>query len=93
MLGVHKSFRRYVAKLLAVTSLSLFSTVSYSAQVDVLVLYNTDTSNYYNGSPNTAIRNMVDQANTYYENSRVDIQLRLVGTDLIDLGDNASVLY
>ena len=53
--------------------------IAQAAVVDVLVLYDTYSKNYFNGDPQTAMVNWVNQINGYYRTSQVDIQLRLVG--------------
>lgn len=58
---------------------SLSIGIAKAATVDVLVLYDTHTKNYFNGDPNTAMINWVNQINAIYSTSQVDIQLRLVG--------------
>lgn len=55
-----------------------------AVQVDVLIVYDTATNNYFNGSPNTMLYNMVEQANSYYDASNVDVQLNVVGTQLFN---------
>lgn len=64
------------------------SVPSYADEVDVLIIYDNEMNDHYNGSPNTAILNMVTTANTYYRNSEVDIQLNLVGSQLIEIDDD-----
>lgn len=49
-------------------------------EVDLLMLYDDYSYQHFDGQPETAMRNWVDQINAAYENSNVDIQLRLVGT-------------
>ena len=85
-------FRRFFASLVGFACLLLAYMPTHAAQVDVLIVYDSETNSYYNGSPNTAIRGMVDQANSYLSNSRVDIQLNIVGTQQIGLPDNLSTL-
>ena len=58
---------------------SLSVGIANAATVDVLVLYDTYTKNYFNGDPNTAMINWISQLNAAYRASQVDIQLRLVG--------------
>lgn len=94
--------RRFIRCFLSIftsTAMLIYGVSSHAIQVDVLVVYDDDTHSYYTGSPNTAIRNMVSQTNTYFSRSRVDIQLNLVGTKLIninktlaDLRTNAEVI-
>lgn len=55
------------------------STVANAATVDLLVLYDTYSKNYFGGDPQTAMINWVNQMNAAYRDSQVDIQLRLVG--------------
>lgn len=64
---------------------SVFSASIQAAEVDVAIIYDDATKEYYNGSPSTAIIAMVDQANTYLANSQVDIQLKIVATENMNL--------
>jgi hypothetical protein len=50
-----------------------------AATVDLLVLYDTYSRNYFGGDPQTAMQSWVNQMNAAYRDSQVDIQLRLVG--------------
>ena len=71
-----KSFQRWAGGL----ALAVAPLAASAEQVDLLVVYDSYTKNYFNGQPDTVIRNWVEQANTMYKNSQVDVQLRLVGT-------------
>jgi hypothetical protein len=52
---------------------------SFAATVDLLVLYDTHSANYFNQQVETAMQNWVAQTNNVYKDSNIDIQLRLVG--------------
>lgn len=52
---------------------------SFAANVDLLVLYDTHSANYFNQQVETAMQNWVAQTNNIYKDSNIDIQLRLVG--------------
>jgi hypothetical protein len=52
---------------------------AFAANVDLLVLYDTHSANYFNQQVETAMQNWVAQANNIYRDSNIDIQLRLVG--------------
>ncbi|WP_250464842.1 carbohydrate-binding protein [Microbulbifer litoralis] len=57
-------------------------TIAASAQaatVDLLVLYDQYTADYFSGDPQTAVTNWVNQMNAAYADSQIDVQLRLVG--------------
>lgn len=60
------------------TSCALASTAQ-AATVDLLVLYDNFTKNYFGGDPQTAMNNWVNQINAAYADSQIDVQLRLVG--------------
>lgn len=60
------------------TSFTLASTTQ-AATVDLLVLYDNFTKNYFGGDPQTAMNNWVNQINAAYADSQIDVQLRLVG--------------
>ncbi len=70
---------------LAVTLITCLFLVAKTTQnasaetLDFLVLYDTATEKYFNGQQNTTIRNWVDNVNIFYKNSKVDVQLRLIG--------------
>ncbi|ABC31143.1 protein containing QXW lectin repeats [Hahella chejuensis KCTC 2396] len=66
-------------KILAAGVLATAASTSHAATVDLMVVYDSYTSNYFKGDVNTAIRNWVSQVNTMFVNSQVDVQLRLVG--------------
>ncbi|WKB50585.1 RICIN domain-containing protein [Eleftheria terrae] len=76
----------------AALALAAGSCGAQAVTVDLLLLYDSYSQNYFNGQPQTALRSWVDQVNTMYVNSGIDIQLRLVGTQLnnvaaSDMGD------
>lgn len=50
-----------------------------AASVDLLVLYDSHSANYFNQQVETAMQNWVAQINNVYKDSNVDLQLRLVG--------------
>jgi hypothetical protein len=54
-------------------------TFAQAATVDLLVLYDDYSSNYFSGDPQTAMNNWVSQMNAAYRDSQIDVQLRLVG--------------
>lgn len=56
-----------------------FAGAVQAATVDLLVLYDNYSSNYFGGDPQTAMINWVNQMNTAYADSQIDVQLRLVG--------------
>lgn len=55
------------------------SSLATAATVDLLVLYDNYSSNYFGGNPQTAMNSWVNQMNSAYQNSQIDVQLRLVG--------------
>lgn len=69
-------------KCLAVSAVAMglgFVGSAQAATIDLLVLYDDYSSNYFGGDPQTAMNNWVNQMNAAYRDSQVDIQLRLVG--------------
>lgn len=58
---------------------NFLSGLAHAATLDLLVVYDSYTSNYYSGDVKTAMSGWVDQINAAYRDSQVDIQLRLVG--------------
>lgn len=71
----------YKAFLASVGFAVLCSTPAAAVTVDLLILYDTYSSNYFNGQPATAMKSWVDQINVINQNSGVDIQWRLVGVE------------
>lgn len=59
--------------------LFIFSTAARAATVDLLVLYDQHSKNYFNNNVATAMQSWATQINNAYSASRVDIQLRIVG--------------
>jgi len=86
------STRRFLAAAALGLASALASHASLAVQIDVLVVYDDGVDDHYDGSPLTAIRNMVTTSNTYYRNSDVDIQLNLVGAENINLDSSLSGL-
>jgi hypothetical protein len=69
-------------KHLLLTGTVLFSVISayvHATSVDLLVLYDTHSKDYFKGEIETAMKGWVTQMNDAYAASQVDIQLRLVG--------------
>lgn len=60
-----------------------------AATVDLLVLYDGYTQNHFNGQASAAMQGWVNQANGLYQNSGVDIQLRLVAALQFDAPGNS----
>jgi peptidyl-Asp metalloendopeptidase len=60
------------------TSCALASTAQ-AATVDLLILYDNFTKNYFGGDPQTAMNSWVNQMNAAYADSQIDVRLRLVG--------------
>ncbi|MCW8126450.1 carbohydrate-binding protein [Microbulbifer halophilus] len=56
-----------------------FTATAQAATVDLLVLYDQYSSDYFSGDPQTAMANWVNQMNAAYSDSQIDLQLRLVG--------------
>src|SRR6188508_3437610 len=73
-------FKKSARKLLLVGLTSCaFTSVAQAATVDLLVLYDNYTKNYFGGDPQTAMNSWVNQMNAAYADSQIDVQLRLVG--------------
>lgn len=72
--------QNFFKKLMMLVGLPLAG-MNYSSAVtvDLLVLYDTHSANYFNQQVGTAMQNWVSQINNMYKDSNVDIQLRLVG--------------
>lgn len=66
------------AQATALAALGMVSS-AMAAPVDLLVVYDDHSNQYFNGQVETAMRNWVAQVNGIYQNSQVDLQLRLVG--------------
>ena len=72
---------RYKLWLAALALATTFAVPASAVQVDLLVFYDDYSSNYFNGQPGTAMQSWVSQMNTFNQNSQVDVQWRLVGTE------------
>jgi peptidyl-Asp metalloendopeptidase len=75
--SVKKSIKHLL--LLGLALVSATGTYARAASVDLLVLYDTHSKNYFSGEVETAMKGWVTQMNDAYAASQVDIQLRLVG--------------
>ncbi|WP_218224434.1 RICIN domain-containing protein [Pseudomonas sp. PIC25] len=72
--------RSFVCQAGMTTALALLPlAMAQAAQVDLLVTYDDYSNTYFNGDVQAAMQNWVEQINTIYANSQVDVQLRLVG--------------
>ncbi len=69
--------------LLILVSLTLvgISSVALAAQIDVLVLYDDYSAQRMRSEPMVFVKSWVDQINTMYKNSDVDLQMRVVGVE------------
>lgn len=72
--------------LMGVTTCALAASSVQAATVDLLVLYDAYSRNYFGGDPQTAMNNWVNQMNSAYAASQVDVQLRLVGVRELNPG-------
>lgn len=68
-----------LCQTLALTALAVPVT-SHAVTVDLMVVYDTYSKQVFNNQPATAIRSWIDQINAAMQNSKVDVQVRLVGT-------------
>ncbi|MBB5211290.1 carbohydrate-binding protein [Microbulbifer hydrolyticus] len=68
-----------IARYLSAACLATAAGSTQAATVDLLVLYDQYSSNYFSGDPQTAMANWVNQMNAAYADSQIDLQLRLVG--------------
>lgn len=65
--------------LFAGISTCVLASSAQAATVDLLVLYDNFSKNYFGGDPQTAMNSWVNQMNAAYADSQIDVQLRLVG--------------
>src|SRR5688572_16279269 len=72
--------------LLGATTCALAAGSIQAATVDLLVLYDAYSRNYFGGDPQTAMNNWVNQMNSAYAASQIDVQLRLVGVRELNPG-------
>jgi len=89
-MSIVKPFSKLIMSSAFVFAVPFISVTAHAVEVDVAVVYDDDTKDYYEGSTSTAIIAMVDQANTYLANSNVDIQLNLVATQNINVDGDLS---
>ncbi len=66
-----------VAVLATCASISNFAQAQTT--LDLLILYDNYTANYFGGNPQGAMQNWVNTINAAYSASQVDVRLRLVG--------------
>ncbi|HTF97112.1 MAG TPA: cellulose binding domain-containing protein [Cellvibrio sp.] len=72
--------RKSLTQIIAVGALPLMLGLkAQAATVDLLVLYDSHSANYFNQQVEAAMQNWVAQINNAYRDSNVDIQLRLAG--------------
>ena len=71
---------RLLAKI-ALSSMLALSLYSQAEEVDLLILYDGFTNERLNGDPLPTLQSWVNNANIAYEESNIDIQLRLVGLE------------
>lgn len=74
-----KIIKKTLAQTTTLAALTLGSSVATAATVDLLVVYDDYSNQYFSGQVETAMRNWIAQVNGIYQNSQVDLQLRLVG--------------
>lgn len=75
----------------AVTLLALpFSSSTFAANtvIDLLVVYTQGTVNLYGSDPTTRFNQLVQVTNQIYKDSNVDLEVRLVGSKLVDYTDS-----
>ncbi len=69
------------ARLLAAAMACAAAAPAGAVTLDLLILYDSYTASYFKGDAPTALKSWVDQMNVMNQNSQVDIQWRLVGTE------------
>lgn len=78
-MNLHRAKKTVTHLLIAGITSCAFASSTQAATVDLLVLYDNFTKNYFGGDPQTAMNNWVNQINAAYADSQIDVQLRLVG--------------
>ncbi|ABC31145.1 protein containing QXW lectin repeats [Hahella chejuensis KCTC 2396] len=68
-----------MSKWLSCLTLAAAPLGAQAVTVDIMVVYDAYSAGRFGGEPTTAIRSWVDQVNAMYQNSQIDVQLRLVG--------------
>lgn len=76
------------ALILTVIFSTTLAQAQNNARIDILVLYDNSFNNAYNGSPNTAIFQMINTANNRIALSGVGVTLNLVGSRQLNIGNN-----
>ena len=82
-----KSIKTFALAAVAVASFA--APRAYAATVDLLVLYDGYSNDYFSGDVNTAMNGWVTTMNNAYRDSNVDIQLRLVGVKRYDYASSS----
>lgn len=65
--------------ILSFATVASLSNLVQAATVDLLVLYDNATNNYFGGDTQTAMNGWVNDMNSALSNSQIDMQYRLVG--------------
>ncbi|MES2673453.1 MAG: zinc-dependent metalloprotease [Pseudomonadota bacterium] len=64
------------------------STFAVNTVIDLLVVYTQGTVGLYGADPTTRFNQLVQVTNQIYKDSNVDLEVRLVGSKLVDYTDN-----
>lgn len=78
-MNFHRVKKSVAHLLIAGITSCAFASSTHAATVDLLVLYDNFSKNYFGGDPQTAMNSWVNQMNAAYADSQIDVQLRLVG--------------
>ncbi len=83
------TIKKFCYTVLALVALPLSSnTLAVNTVIDVLVVYTQGTVNLYGVDPTTRFNQLVQVTNQIYKDSNVDLEVRLVGSKLVDYTDN-----
>jgi hypothetical protein len=71
-------FKSGCRKTMLLAALALPASATVAQTVDLLILHDSHTTEYFSGETEVAMQNWVSQMNTMYANSKVDITLNLL---------------
>jgi peptidyl-Asp metalloendopeptidase len=83
------AIKRFCCAAVTLVALPFSSgTFAVNAVVDLLVVYTQGTIDLYGSDPTTRFNQLVQVTNQIYKDSNVDLEVRLVGSKLVDYTDN-----
>lgn len=84
------SFSKKILFAIAGLTSAAFSSASFAANtvIDVMMVYTKGTTDLYGSDPSTRFNQLIQVTNQIYKDSNVDLELRLVKTQLVSYTDD-----